>query len=251
MGNYVSKIISLAERELGYKEKASNSQLDEKTANVGNANYTKYARDLDNIPGFYNGKKNGFAWCDVFVDWLFVKAFGVDEAKRLLCQPDNSCGAGVDWSANYFRHKGKFYTSPKVGDQIFFTNSNRVPCHTGIVYKVDASNVYTIEGNTNSNSGVVDNGGMVCMKAYSLNYSRIYGYGRPDYDPEPENTKEEEEMITETRYNTIEEMPSYATATIDKLVRKGYLKGDGKGLDLSLDMVRMLVILDRAGMFGE
>lgn len=251
MGNYASAIIRLAEKEIGYKEKASNYDLDSKTANVGNANYTKYARDIDNIPGFYNGKKNGFAWCDVFVDWLFVQAFGVDEAKRLLNQPDNSCGAGVDWSANYFKRAGRFYTSPKVGDQIFFTNSNYVPCHTGIVYRVDNGTVYTIEGNTNANNGVVDNGGMVCMKAYNISYSRIYGYGRPDYDPEPENTKEEEEMTTETRYNTIEEMPSYAVDTIKKLVRKEYLKGDGNGYDLSLDMIRMFVILDRAGMFGE
>lgn len=61
------------------------------------------------------------------------------------------------------------------------------------------------------------------------------------------NNKEEEEM----RYNTIEEMPNYAVTTIKKLVQKGYLKGNDNGFDLSLDMVRMLVILDRAGMFGE
>lgn len=249
MGNYASKVISLAENEVGYKEKASNSQLDSKTANPGNANYTKYARDLDNISGFYNGKKNGYPWCDVFVDWLFVQAFGVSEAKRLLCQPDKSYGAGASWSAKYYANNGKFYKSPKVGDQIFFADSSGDPCHTGIVYAVGNNKVYTIEGNTSSASGVVDNGGMVCKKEYNISYSRIYGYGRPSYDSEPATTKEENDMNT-TRYNTVNELPNYAKSTIEKLVKKGYLAGDGNGFDLSLDMVRMLVILDRAGIFG-
>ena len=66
------RLIEIAEAEEGYLEKASNASLDSDTANAGSANYTKYARDLDAIPNFYNGKKNGYAWCDVFVDWCFV-----------------------------------------------------------------------------------------------------------------------------------------------------------------------------------
>ena len=56
-------------------------------------------------------------------------------------------------------------------------------------------------------------------------------------------TQEEREM----RYQKITELPSWATATIKKLLDNGFLKGDEKGLDLSEDMVRILVILDRAG----
>ena len=88
------KVIDLALYQEGYLEKASNSQLDDPKANAGHSNFTKFARDLDAIPNFYNGKKNGFPWCDVFADWLFVTAFGVDAAKKLLCQPDKSLGAG-------------------------------------------------------------------------------------------------------------------------------------------------------------
>ena len=40
------KVISIALTEVGYLEKASNDQLDDKTANAGNKNYTKYARDM-------------------------------------------------------------------------------------------------------------------------------------------------------------------------------------------------------------
>ena len=76
-----AKVIAVAVDQIGYKEKASNTSLDSKTANAGSANYTKYARDFDQkYPKWYNGKKNGFAWCDMFVDWCFLTAFGYDKA---------------------------------------------------------------------------------------------------------------------------------------------------------------------------
>ena len=137
------KLIAVAQAEVGYLEKKTNSQLDDKTANAGYGNYTKYARDLDAIPNFYNGRKNGFDWCDVFVDWLFVKAFGVEAAKKLLRQPEKSLGAGCRFSANYYKEKGLFHTKdPKPGDQIFYWNSGKTDvAHTGIVYKVDSQYV--------------------------------------------------------------------------------------------------------------
>lgn len=52
-------------------------------------------------------------------------------------------------------------------------------------------------------------------------------------------------------YNSIAEVPDWGKATIKKLVDKGYLKGNGKGLDLSEDLLRVLVINDRAGMYGS
>lgn len=183
--NELDKVISIAKAEEGYLEKASNKDLDDKIANAGNKNYTKYARDLDNISGFYNGKKQHYAWCDVFVDWCFVKAFGVDRAKELLCQPTKSLGAGVYYSANYYKQKKQYYTSnPKAGDQIFFKNSNGNAQHTGLVYDVDKNYVYTVEGNTSSASGVIANGGCVRLKKYALNYKYIMGYGRPNYKVE-------------------------------------------------------------------
>lgn len=180
---YASKVIEIAKAEEGYLEKASKKDLDSKTANAGSKNYTKYARDLDSIPGFYNGKKQGYAWCDVFNDWCFVKAYGVEDAKRLLCH--GTSGAGCSSSMNYFKRKGQFYTAPVAGDQIFFKNSAGTIVHTGLVYKVDNKYVYTIEGNTSSASGVVANGGCVRLKKYALTYKLIAGYGRPAYD-EPE-----------------------------------------------------------------
>lgn len=185
MSCYVNKVIEIAKAEIGYLEKANNSNLDSKTLNAGRNNYTKYARDLDNIPSFYNGKKQGYPWCDVFVDHCFVKAYGVDAAKRLLCQPNKSLGAGCQYSMNYYKAKGQLKTTPKIGDQIFFKSSSGEISHTGLVYDVDKTYVYTIEGNTSSASGVVANGGGVFAKKYKLGYNRIAGYGRPAYDNEP------------------------------------------------------------------
>lgn len=183
---YASKVINIALAEVGYLEKETNKNLYSKTGNSGDENYTKYAYEFDTkYPRFYNGKKNGYAWCDIFVDWCLVKAFGVYPALELLGQPLKSCGAGCSWSAKYYKNIGRFYKTPKVGDQIFFKDSSGDPCHTGLVYKVTATNVYTVEGNTSSASGVVANGGAVATKSYSRTYNRIYGYGRPKYDAEP------------------------------------------------------------------
>ena len=187
------KVIEIALNEVGYLEKKSNNDLDSKTGNAGAANYTKFARDLDAISGFYNGKKQGFSWCDVFVDWCFMKAYGATTAKKMLYQPDKSLGAGCLYSANYFKVANAFYNSPKVGDQIFFIRGGKV-VHTGLVYAIDSTFVYTVEGNTSGASGVIENGGGVCKKAYALKNSAIYGYGRPNYSlvpqPAPQPTKE-------------------------------------------------------------
>ena len=50
-------VVDLAESEVGYHEKASNANLDDPSGNSGGNNWTKYARDLDAIPDYYNGKK--------------------------------------------------------------------------------------------------------------------------------------------------------------------------------------------------
>lgn len=220
MAKTVSKLIKIAEAEVGYLEKASNASLDSKTANAGKANYTKYARDLDAIPEFYNGNKNGFPWCDVFVDWCFVKAFGVDEAQKLLCQPDESAGAGCTYSAMYYKKKGQLHKSPKAGDQIFFGTEGNVT-HTGIVYKVDSKKVYTIEGNTSGASGEVANGGGVFKKSYSLSYNRIYGYGRPAYEGESAAAEEPEETQAATKAEEVDEV---ALSTIKKGSKGGSVK---------------------------
>lgn len=52
-----------------------------------------------------------------------------------------------------------------------------------------------------------------------------------------------------TVYRTMEEVPQWAKDSIQKLVDRGALQGDGQGLNLSGDLTRILVILDRLGLF--
>jgi hypothetical protein len=138
--------------------------------------------------GFYNGRKQSVAWCDIFVDWCFVQAFGKDAALALTCQPTNpanNCGAGCRYSRDYYKKKGQLYNDPAPGDQIFFYSKDGTSiCHTGLVYKVGGNKVYTVEGNTSGGSSIVSNGGGVFKKSYYLNNTRIAGYGRPKYGEE-------------------------------------------------------------------
>ena len=166
----VEKLISIARAEIGYLEKKSNRDLDSKTANAGSSNYTKYARDL--YPSL-----QGQAWCDMFVDWCFVQAFGKVNARQLI---GGGFSAYTPSSAQYYKDMGQWHQTPEPGDQIFFRNTQRI-CHTGIVTKGTSDRVYTVEGNTSGASGVIANGGGVCEKSYALSHSGIAGYGRPDW----------------------------------------------------------------------
>lgn len=172
-----ARVVELALAEVGYMEKASNSQLDSKTANAGHNNWTKYAAYIDNnCPDFYNGKKNGFDWCDIFNDYIHVKAADdAEEARKGLYQPKRSTGAGCPYSAQFYRDNNAWTDRgagvPKPGDQIFFGPKGD-EYHTGIVVKVSGSIVYTVEGNSSD---------MVAERQYSTTDTRITGYGRPKY----------------------------------------------------------------------
>lgn len=172
-------VLNVAKAELGYYEKKDASGLDSKADNAGSNNYTKYSRDLY-AAGFYNGNKQGHAWCDVFVDWCFFTACGGDKqkAEALLCQTGD-LGAGVRYSARYYQNQGRFYEKdPQPGDQIFFYK-NGIWTHTGIVLEVKNGKVYTVEGNKSNH---------VARCVYPLNYATIKGYGRPRYGEQKAET---------------------------------------------------------------
>ena len=181
MAYNVNDVIKVAESEVGYLEKKNNSQLDDKTANAGHNNYTKYWRDLE--PSF-----QGQPWCQAFLNWVFTKAYGEKVAKELLCT-DSGWSYYTPTASGFFRNKGQYHKSnPKPGDLVYFKNSTRIH-HVGLVYKVDSTKIYTIEGNTSSAAGVVDNGGGVFMKSYPIGYNRIDGYGRPNYGAESKESR--------------------------------------------------------------
>lgn len=53
----------------------------------------------------------------------------------------------------------------------------------------------------------------------------------------------------ETVYNKLEEIPAFARATVAKLLDRDLLTGTSAGLELSEQMLRVLVITDRAGLY--
>lgn len=195
MAYTVSKLLEIARAELGYMEKETNSQLDDKTANAGDGNWTKYARDLHSA-GYYQAAKNGYAWCDMFVDWCFWKLAGEDKTKGewLECQT-GLYGAGCEWSSDCYRRAGRFDKNPQPGDQIFFGKTDAEE-HTGIVEKIEDGKVHTIEGNASN----------MCKRCtYSLTSSKIVGYGHPRFDAEPEVEKEDEPVTGTPSTGSVED----------------------------------------------
>ena len=70
-------------------------------------------------------------------------------------------------------------------------------------------------------------------------------YGTPE---EFKKTWSDEEV--EKIYNWTEEVPDWARPTVQKLLDKGYLKGNEKGeLELTYSMLKMFVVNDRAGLY--
>lgn len=162
----IEKLILIAKNEIGYLEKKSNIQLDDKTANAGSNNYTKYWRD---IKSSYQGQP----WCAAFVSWCFMKAFGLDKAKKLL----------KHWPYVYCPTMSELFTLnsyPKIGDIVIFYH-NGTFTHTGVVTAVIGDKFYTIEGNTSGASGIIANGGGVCAKSYYNSKLPGTKFCTPDY----------------------------------------------------------------------
>lgn len=173
--------------EVGYLEKKTNNMLDDKTANAGYNNFTKYTRDIDNS-GLCDAKFQGQAWCCAFAMWPFLSLYGKETAQKVLHLPNNAKSYNCEYFANYFKKANSWYTVPQVGDLVFFKSFNSDGtvkynfAHVGIVVEVTATSITTVEGNTSGASGVIANGGGVCKKSYSRSYKSINGYGRPAYD---------------------------------------------------------------------
>lgn len=132
---------------------------------------------------WYNGRKNHFAWCTQFHDDMFIRAYGVENARKMLCRPENSMAAVVKYSYNYYKQKGRIGNHPVVGASIFFQNKDGLS-HIGIVSNYDAEYVYTIEGNTWTTKDTTHHY-YVFNHKYKRTDSYIYGYGYPAYDDEP------------------------------------------------------------------
>lgn len=191
----VQPIINWAENERNYTEKDSLTDLDDKTKNAGDDNYTKYSQEVD-VLGVFSAQVQGQPWCATWVTDGFINTYGVDKGLDMLCQPSkNSNAACCGDAAEYYQKAGRWYTSPQVGDQVFFKTTKYQYAHTGIVTEVTDTEVTTIEGNTSSEKGVISNGGAVTKKHYPVGYSGFKGFGRPKYEVKQEEPKFEPYVV--------------------------------------------------------
>lgn len=230
----IEKIISVEKAEVGYLEKESNSNLNSKTGNAGDENFTKYWKA---IKDWKLGNYQGSYWCAAFQFWCFVTAFGLENAKKLLYHaPFIYCPT----IANLFKSKNRLFSNPKVGDIVVFKGATRFN-HTGFVYKVDETYFYTIEGNTSGGSAVVRNGGSVAKKKYSIVSAKAKGHKfcRVDYsivatekDTKIDSVREVQEWLNKN-YNaklTVDNDYGKKTKTalvkaLQKELNESYVKG--------------------------
>lgn len=223
----INAVIGIAEEEIGYLEKRSNSQLDSKTANAGNGNYTKYWRDI--APSY-----QAQPWCAGFVSWCFKKAFGLTAAKKLLKHwPYVYCPT---LEAKFTKH-----ANPQKGDIVIFYR-NGTFAHTGIVTKVSGDRFWTIEGNASGASGITPNGGGVVAKSYYNSQLPGTKFCRPDYSivaDLPENPNTEDTPTTGGKYmfepKTVKSGDEGLSVLLlqEILIARGFKGKDGKALILN------------------
>lgn len=187
------RTINQAMKWVGYLEKKSNKNLDDFTANAGKNNYTRFNRDyVAEMKGRKYPGALGMQWCAAFISCVFMYEYGVNAAREMLCG-DLSCYTPA--GAGYFKKAGRYTprkkADPQPGDVVYFYSSAKGRIgHVGLVYAVDRTKIYTIEGNTSGGNSLVTNGGAVWKKSYNKTSSYIDGFGRPLYEqiPIPEDS---------------------------------------------------------------
>lgn len=190
-----------------YLEKKTEAYLDDFTKNAGSNNYTKFARDVNNLgqPGC-----QGQPWCAEYQFWKLAKIKGVTKALQIMGGGFYNCVS----ITNHAKANGTWHSTPKVGALVIFRNGS----HVADIQSFDSERIYTNEGNTSSISGVVANGGTVRNKSYLISDSSIDGYVWIDWD----ETVQETWKKTGTRVATVNDLyvretpNGYIMGSIDK-----------------------------------
>ena len=119
------------------------------------------------------GFENRVEWCACFVSWCANECGYIDTG---IIPKFASCRNGMLW----FQTRGQWLpgtAEPTPGMIVFFdwddeNGQDGLPDHVGIVQKVEAGNIHTIEGNSSD----------ACkMKIYPVGYYELLGFGCPAY----------------------------------------------------------------------
>ncbi len=177
---YASDVVAYARSQKGTKE--------------GPNNQNPYAQMLDAANYFDPQKKQNVKWCCTYIDACVFVASGKDKAKTdsVLYQPaKNNYSATVKYLAGYFKNKGKYFkdkNNVKKGDVVIFNavdSNGKVTSeysHAGLVIDRDEYGITTSEGNRGDKVSE-------CQYLFTSIGTKINGFGRPAYDPEPEPEK--------------------------------------------------------------
>lgn len=218
MAKTADAVIAIARREIGTVERPKNS-------NNVKYNTWYYKQEV------YDGKNGAkYPWCMAFVQWVF------NEAGFPLPYKTASCSALLNW---YKTNAPELvHSEPQRGDIVIYKG------HTGIFEKPgpDKNYMYVIEGNTSV--GNDDNGGAVMERYRKVNAALAF------ITPFEEDASEEENEKMK-RYDSLEEIPVWARDDIAELIASGALKGKSGKLDLSEDMLRVLIIVKRMTEMGR
>lgn len=186
MGYNPQIVIDLSKPERGYLEKKKNCpriKLYDKKAYAGSDNWTKYWQDLAD---WKLGNYQGSYWCAAYLTWLYIKAYGIEGARKLLFKlPYISCQNCYDLFKSKEKALGKqlVFDTPKAGDIVVFWNGSRMH-HTELVISVNGDTYKTDGGNTAANSDVPNGGGVYGPKVYSISAAKKAGHKflRPLYN---------------------------------------------------------------------
>lgn len=187
------KLVNWCNSQVGYHESWDGSN--------------KYGAESDWDEQLYGWDASNVPWCDWYVDYAFIYNFGFETAVRMTFQ-ENGGTALCRASADLYKQHGHWFTTPEVGDQIFFYYGGEIN-HTGIVTSVNGDNITCVEGNYSD---------AVSRTYYNWTISnQIAGYGRPDWrlveqigeSEESEDTPDVEpepdpELSTERHYATLQ-----------------------------------------------
>lgn len=169
---------------------------------------------------YYGGPVRGSAypWCAAFI-WDIFRMCGASD----LYYGGKKC-AYCPTLRNYYKSKGQLYSTPKVGDIVFYQFSGNVPNHVGIVCEVvSKTKIKAVEGNTAI--GNDSNGGAVMIRERST--SCIVGYGRPKYAKSSSSSNDTSNKETSTS----------SSNSSDKYTQKQFIKDVQKALGAKVDGV--------------
>lgn len=149
--------------------------------------------DVNGISKYYTDlfpNQRPLPWCLVFIEWLFIQAYGADDAIKMLYLINGKFVTSVPSMVTYIKQAKKWHSRMiKPGWLLFLRMGNEWTNHVELIIGTTKSEIISIGGNC---------GGEVKLNTFDRNDIRISGFGEPNYSilENHENSK---------RRNTIED----------------------------------------------